>query len=463
MGGTQRRRVEETTGRDDYTTTTAFEIIESFLNVKEATARVKDAWRRVREVAGEAGTRQGSPQERLQEDVTEIKAMMKRIVAKPTYAQMAGRNSVATERVADPPRKRQREVVIAGGKETSEQAHRDGKALVEELNKREGVKVIAACRLKSGDIKLTTESANYSKAMLNQQEWLASFGEGAKVKRTEYTVLAHGIRVAQVDTSKGKEAIQQIYQQNKGLQEKVEILRVYWTRKTARKGKVTGSLHIATAEPEQADHLIDNGLLWNYQLHDCEPFSGECSATQCLRCQGYGHIARFCGNPRKCGFCASGAHDTQECQWKNNREKYSCTICKKPEAKHTAWARECPERINQVNRARNAYIHRPTRFRPRTLSSQGLSIASSLFSFTAASSNSSRQGSQTPSIATEETRSKRPRIATQEGLSDTVMQDLTWKTVPAKRTGRPTALAVAARSSQNIQDLLSSQTSSLNE
>jgi hypothetical protein len=235
VGGTQRRRVEETTGRDENTTTTAFQIIESFLNIKEAPARVKDAWKRVREVTEGKETRQ----ERLQEDVTEIKTVMKKMAAKPTYAQIASNAPVAltAERIADPPRKRQREVVVAGGKETPEQARRDGKALVEELNKKEGMKVIAACRLRSGDIKITTEDASNSKAMLGQQEWLSIFGEGARVKRTEYTVLAHGIRVAQVDTNKGKEAIQQIYQQNKGLQEKVEILRVYWTRKTIRKGR----------------------------------------------------------------------------------------------------------------------------------------------------------------------------------------------------------------------------------
>ena len=169
-----------------------------------------------------------------------------------------------SERLADPPRKKQREIVIAKGSETPEQARRDGRELVEELTRRGGVKVVAACRLRSGDIKITAENADVCKEMHAHQEWLSSFGEGARVKRTEYTVLAHGIRISQVDSSNNKEMIQQIYQQNKGLRERVEILRVYWTRRTIKKGKTTGSLHIATAEPEQADYLIDNGLLWGY-------------------------------------------------------------------------------------------------------------------------------------------------------------------------------------------------------
>jgi hypothetical protein len=29
--------------------------------------------------------------------------------------------------------------------------------------------------------------------------------------------------------------------------------------------------------------LIDHGLIWDYQLHDCEPFEGDCQIVQCFQ------------------------------------------------------------------------------------------------------------------------------------------------------------------------------------
>ena len=196
--------------------------------------------------------------------------------------------------------------------------------------------------------------------------------------------------------------------------------------------------------------------------------------TQCLRCQNYGHIARFCGNVRKCGFCASGAHETQDCHWKDDKAKHSCAVCKSPEAKHTAWARECPERVKQVAKARQAYIQRPTRFRARLPSSQGSFSSSpgSVFTFTASQSTapSSRQRSPTsgeerePPVALASAGTKRLRLSTQERQEsqeeeeeDVAMQDQAWTPVVRRRPGRPSALSVAAKRTQNIQALMNSQ------
>ena len=44
---------------------------------------------------------------------------------------------------------------------------------------------------------------------------------------------------------------------------------------------------------------------------------------------------------------------------------YRCAVCKGGK-RHTAWARECPERKAQVAEAQRAYLTRPTRFQVHT-------------------------------------------------------------------------------------------------
>jgi hypothetical protein len=94
---------------------------------------------------------------------------------------------------------------------------------------------------------------------LSSQSWLKVFGEGARIKRREFIVLAHGIRVNQVQDS--TKAVQEIYRQNPQLKGAVEILRVAWPKRLLRAGRTTGPLHISVAEPEQANTLIDRGLI----------------------------------------------------------------------------------------------------------------------------------------------------------------------------------------------------------
>jgi hypothetical protein len=142
----------------------------------------------------------------------------------------------------------------------------------------------------------------------------------------------------------------------------VEITAVRWATRVLRAGKTKAPLHICVAEPSQANLLIDRGLVWDYQLHNCEPFSGDCQVTQCFNCYQYGHTARMCGNIAKCGFCAAPGHITNNCPVKTDPAKYRCTTCATPEAKHTAWSTSCPKRKERVEKARNYYYQRPTRF-----------------------------------------------------------------------------------------------------
>jgi hypothetical protein len=107
---------------------------------------------------------------------------------------------------------------------------RTGQEIVKQLNKA-GMsgQIVAARRLPSGDMVLTTDEEATCTKWMADQKWVSVFGEGTRVKRREFVVIAHGIKVKQVQDS--VRAIKDIYQQNPKLQGLVEILQVAWSKK----------------------------------------------------------------------------------------------------------------------------------------------------------------------------------------------------------------------------------------
>src|SRR4030088_483491 len=168
--------------------------------------------------------------------------------------------------------------------------------------------VVAARRLPSGDILATFQGHQEKEKWESKREILRAFGEGARIKIREYTILAHKIRVEAINPSNQPKAIAEIYSQNPKLKGKVRIVQVGWPKKAITQGKKRAALHIRVADPAQANHLLEQGLLFKSELHDCEVFEGDCQVTQCFRCLEYGHIAKRCKNLTKCGFCANIGH-----------------------------------------------------------------------------------------------------------------------------------------------------------
>jgi hypothetical protein len=145
----------------------------------------------------------------------------------------------------------------------------------------------------------------------------------------------------------------------------VKIVRLGWAKKTLVQKRAFAALHIGIATPEQANILIKHGLRFENRLHRCEPFFRECQVNQCVRCHEYTHIAKYCPNRERCGFCASTGHKSQECMKKDTREAHQCSLCKNPNANHSAWAKQCPIRVQKQKEARQAYSRRPTQFQEK--------------------------------------------------------------------------------------------------
>lgn len=265
--------------------------------------------------------------------------------------------------VREIPTRLARELVVACPDASSQDRGRPIKQIVEEINKLKGSavpgRVLAARRLPSGDILITTDTAETKEQLERSNSWLPAVSQTAKVNRRKFTVLVHGMRLSALDCSKQETAIRELLGQNQHLRGRVEILRARWPRRAVKQGKPVSHLIVDVATPAQANLLIDDGLLFHSELKDCELYHGDCRLTQCFNCQKYGHTAKVCRETQKCGACAAPGHGDRECALKSNSSAHRCANCN---LGHSAWSSKCRVRKEQLERTRLAYATRPQKF-----------------------------------------------------------------------------------------------------
>ena len=327
---TRPRRAAEPTQGPPATTvnlTEAIQTIEAFVQSAGWPERARDAWKHVKEaVFSKAKQNASDASKDIQELKTQVKGLTDLVkgIAKHSTAPASYADALRSkgsplaggkpdgQRVQAVPARRARELVVAPGTETATQKHRTSLELVRDINSATDGSgdAVAARRLPSGDVLVAFQGA------LEKQKWeacsevLQAFGAGARFHAREYTVLAHGVQVRSINQADQARAIEAIYAQNPQLCGSIRIIRVGWARKTLKAGKRLAALHIRVAEPEQANMLIDTGLLLDSELHDCELFDGSCYITQCFKCYQYNHTAKHCRSVPRCGFCGAAGHSS---------------------------------------------------------------------------------------------------------------------------------------------------------
>ncbi len=131
--------------------------------------------------------------------------------------------------VREVPTRLAREIVIRCPNATPEDRTRPIARLVEEINKKKSQevsgKVLAARRLPSGDVVITTNTEKAKEQLEQDSSWLAAVGKEAQVNRRRFPVMVHGMRVAALDCTKQKEAIQQLAKNTGTLHESAAKIR----------------------------------------------------------------------------------------------------------------------------------------------------------------------------------------------------------------------------------------------
>lgn len=217
------------------------------------------------------------------------------------------------------------------------------------------VKVMSSNQLKSGDLSLRTATTSETQVLRQfADDWVTRVGNGAYVRNPTYCVLAHGIRTSTMEMDKFEEIRDNILQDNRPFIQRAEIKYVGWLTRNAV-SKSASSVIIDFTKPEDANKIIDEGLVWQGELFQCERYERQCRLKQCFKCQKYGHIGTQCKATTACGYCAQ-EHSSRECPWKAQRDAIrKCGACS---GAHEAWNQDCPTRKNEIARTKEAYATR---------------------------------------------------------------------------------------------------------
>ncbi len=232
----------------------------------------------------------------------------------------------------------------------------------------EKIRVASANQLKSGDLSIKT--INITEAEILRQfanDWAPRIGNGASIRTLTYGVIAHGIRTSSMDMEKFDQIKTEILQDNKPFIPTADIKYIGWLSRSAPT-KSASSIIIEFTRPEDANKIIDEGLIWQGEAFQCERYDRKCRLKQCYKCQKYGHIGTQCRAPNACGYCAE-QHSSRDCPTKADKEvTRKCAMCKGP---HEAWNKGCPVRQTEMGKVKSAYDSRqpyhyvPPRAEPR--------------------------------------------------------------------------------------------------
>ena len=218
------------------------------------------------------------------------------------------------------------------------------------------IKVISSNQLKSGDLSIKTVTSAETEALRQfAEDWEHRIGNGATVRILTYGVLAHGIRTSSMDMERFDELRAGLLQDNKPFIPNADIKYIGWLTKSSA-SKSASSVIVEFARAEDANRIIDEGLVWQGEVFQCERYDRQCRLRQCFRCHKYGHIGTQCKATIACGYCAQ-QHQTRECPAKNDdKAPRKCAACR---GEHEAWSGQCPTRKKEMAKIKAAYKERP--------------------------------------------------------------------------------------------------------
>ncbi|KAJ6032615.1 hypothetical protein N7540_003347 [Penicillium herquei] len=284
----------------------------------------------------------------------------------PTPAHYLSSHSSTSSAPATPPAvKGDRELTVRLNDSAAMAAyHRETAAsMVQKINK-------LRAKLVSGDLRITVRSAREAELMRTHREWVASVSRKAELLLPTWGVVIHdmnmrsmGVNSPRVDELKKediqKRVIDQLVSSNRhDWGESAEITRIFWLR--APIGKKSGSLVAEFTSPIPANTAIDHGVLWDGNCLHTMVYDRAIRVRQCHTCQKWGHIGTTCPNKPICVHCA-GPHPSRECAAKLDGTLINkCSNCG---GTYAAWAKDCPTRMQEVEKMQALAVHR-SRYHP---------------------------------------------------------------------------------------------------
>jgi len=352
------------------------------------------------------------------------------------------------------------------------------RAIEQSRNKHiERIRVASANQLKSGDLSIKTSNRNDAEALKQfANDWINRIGRGTSIWLPTYGILAHGIRTSSMNMEKFDEIKAELLHDNRPFIPNADIKYIGWLSRAAST-KSASTIIVEFTNPEDANKIIDEGLIWQGEAFQCERYDRQCRLKQCYKCQKYGHIGTQCKASTACGYCAA-PHSSKDCPTKVDKSAIrKSAVCK---GAHEAWNNRCPVRKVELSKVKAAYDARqpyhfvpPTKERPpmdRTIIDATPAEAAAMMNGTQRgrpSATTARPSSLAPTLppGRQNSRSKSPTkgrapkwVHLGNGLDS--MQDENEDTIMVEDSQRPRRLHVPSRralESITTNSLLSSQ------
>ena len=168
-------------------------------------------------------------------------------------------------------------------------------------------------KLPSENILINTETQETKSFLEKDSAWISAiFTKEATIQPKRLPVLIHGLRTTDIQPENLEKTCQTIQNSNLSLSKQITILRVYWSKKAIAQKKPVTSLHLDLATSEQANLLIESGVVLGHRLYKAESFLANTVVAQYFKYFGYRHQAHLCRNQAVCGACG-GQHKRRTC------------------------------------------------------------------------------------------------------------------------------------------------------
>lgn len=177
----------------------------------------------------------------------------------------------------------------------------------------------------NGEIVLQFNNPDHArKAQEQSSEWPPLLNPNLKLKVKLYTVMVHGIPTS-FDVSRADE-FSKLKQENQGLLDSLQSIRWVNTHSLLI-SKPFSSIFISLSDPEDANAAIFNKVNFEGELKPTERSKKHAGASQCFKCQAYGHHQNNCPSEPCCAHCAY-LHKTKDCP-RGAKATQRCINCTK--------------------------------------------------------------------------------------------------------------------------------------
>ena len=199
------------------------------------------------------------------------------------------------------PQRVNREILVRGAGLPADLAKRTPVEIIQAVNQASAKKgAIAARKLQSGDIVVTFSNPTAKEWHSQNTQWIQqAFGEQAKEARRTYAVLVKGLRKVDLQGT-----TEEAFGTSIGLQtvDKVKF------RLPANPEYTRATVLVTMESQGEARKACEQGVVWNAQILDCEPYWAALEPKQCFKCWKWGYIQRYCQKEALYGRCGTKAH-----------------------------------------------------------------------------------------------------------------------------------------------------------